>query len=117
MIFDKLKESLKKTKDAMDLKITNIFANKKEIEEVIDEIEEMLILSDVGMTTSVKICDTLRENLKNEKDKSEENIKRLLREELSKILNVEEKNEIEEDKKRVILVVGVNGVRKNYINR
>lgn len=112
MIFDKLKESLKKTKDAMDLKITNIFANKKEIEEVIDEIEEMLILSDVGMTTSVKICDKLREELKNEKDKSEENIKRLLREELRKILDIEEKDENLDGEKRVILVVGVNGVGK-----
>ena len=111
MIFSKIKDSLKKTKDVMDLKINNIFANKKEINEIIDDIEEMLILSDVGMTTSVKICDNLREGLKNEKDKSEENIKRLLKEQLASILDIETEKEQNYDK-RVILVVGVNGVGK-----
>ena len=113
MIFDKLKDSLKKTKDAMDLKINNIFANKKEINEIIDDIEEMLILSDVGAETSVKICDELRQDLKKEMDKSEENIKRVLKEKLASILTVNEENETEEiSAKRVILVVGVNGVGK-----
>ncbi len=111
MIFSKIKDSLKRTKDVMDLKINNIFANKKEINEIIDDIEEMLILSDVGMKTSVKICDNLREALKGEKDKSEENIKRLLKEQLASILNVENNEEAYEGK-RVILVVGVNGVGK-----
>ncbi|MBR1884380.1 MAG: signal recognition particle-docking protein FtsY [Clostridia bacterium] len=111
MIFGKLKDSLKKTKDAMDLKINNIFANKKEINEIIDSIEEMLILSDVGASASVKICDELREDLKKEMDKSEENIKKLLKDKLISILNVEN---VEENYtgKRVILVVGVNGVGK-----
>lgn len=113
MIFNKLKDSLKKTKDAMDLKINNIFANKKEINEIIDDIEEMLILSDVGAETSVKICEELRQDLKKEMDKSEENIKRVLKEKLAKILTVEEDDiDSEETGKRVILIVGVNGVGK-----
>ena len=69
MFFSKLKENLKKTKDAIDIGISNVFANTKDINEVIDELEETLILSDVGVATSSKICDNLREELKKQKDK------------------------------------------------
>ena len=43
MFFDKIKENLRKTKEAIDVKMSNIFADKKDIEEIIDEIEETLI--------------------------------------------------------------------------
>lgn len=111
MFFSKVKENLKKTKEALDVKLSNVFANYKDIDEVLDEIEETLILSDVGVETSTKICDRLREKLKQQVDKSEEAIKKLLKEEMVHILEVtkEEKNKTE---KQVILVVGVNGVGK-----
>lgn len=111
MFFSKVKENLKKTKEALDVKLSNVFANYKDIDEVLDEIEETLILSDVGVETSTKICDRLREKLKQQVDKSEEAIKKLLKEEMVHILEVtkEEKNKKE---KQVILVVGVNGVGK-----
>ena len=64
MIFSKLKENLKKTKEALDIKISNVFASNKDINQIIDDIEETLILSDVGFNTSTKICDKLREDLK-----------------------------------------------------
>lgn len=114
MFFDKLKDNLKKTKDALDVKMSNIFADKKDINEVIDEIEETLILSDVGYETSTKICDRLREDLKKQVDKSENAIKELLRKEMQDILNAQEvdKDEFNEGRKEVILVVGVNGVGK-----
>lgn len=111
MFFSKIKDNLKKTKESLDIKISNIFANNKDINEIIDEIEETLILSDVGVSTSTKICDNLRESLKKQVDKSENAIKELLKDEMVKILessgNVEDLNE-----KKVILVVGVNGVGK-----
>ena len=111
MFFSKIKDNLKKTKESLDIKISNIFANNKDINEIIDEIEETLILSDVGVSTSTKICDNLRESLKKQVDKSENAIKELLKAEMVKILessgNVEDLNE-----KKVILVVGVNGVGK-----
>ena len=75
MFFSKLKENLKKTKEAIDIGISNVFANTKDINEVIDELEETLILSDVGASTSSKICDNLKEALKKQKDKSPEAIK------------------------------------------
>lgn len=115
MFFDKIKENLRKTKEALDVKISNIFADKKDIEEIIDEIEETLILSDVGYQTSTKICDNLRADLKKQVDKSEAAIKELLRKEMTDILVSEEINLVDSvnlDEKQVILVVGVNGVGK-----
>lgn len=115
MFFNKIKENLKKTKEALDVKISNIFADKKDIEEVIDEIEETLILSDVGYQTSTKICDNLRAELKKQVDKSEDAIKTLLRKEMTDILVAEDINLVDSvnlDEKQVVLVVGVNGVGK-----
>lgn len=111
MFFSKIKENLKRTKESLDVKISNIFANNKDINEIIDEIEETLILSDVGVATSTNICDNLREKLKKQVDKSEIAIKELLKDEMIKILE----NSINEEnlnEKKVILVVGVNGVGK-----
>ena len=111
MIFSKLKENLKKTKEGFDIKISNIFSNKKDINEILDELEELLILSDVGVNTSTKICENIRKRLNNQIDKSEDAIKKLLREEMISILDVK-KDEEETFNKQVILIVGVNGVGK-----
>ena len=111
MFFSKIKDNLKKTKESLDIKISNIFANNKDINEIIDEIEETLILSDVGVSTSTKICDNLRESLKKQVDKSENAIKELLKTEMVKILE-SSGNEEDLNEKKVILVVGVNGVGK-----
>lgn len=115
MIFSKLKENLKKTKEALDIKISNVFTSSKDINEIIDEIEETLILSDVGFNTSTKICDNLRAGIKKQLDKSENGIKELLRKEMAEILenaSLDEYDSINSDEKQVILVVGVNGVGK-----
>lgn len=114
MIFSKIKDNLKKTKEAFDIKLSNVFANNKDIDQIIDEIEETLILSDIGVSTSTKICEGLRQNLKKQIDKSESAIKELLKKEMQNILNVESnENSIEDlDTKKIILVVGVNGVGK-----
>lgn len=111
MFFSKIKDNLKKTKENLDIKLSNIFANNKDINEIIDEVEETLILSDVGFQTSTKICDNLREELKKQVDKSEGAIKELLKKEMVKILE-NSSNTQETDDKKVILVVGVNGVGK-----
>lgn len=114
-MFNKLKDKLTKTKEAFDVTISNVFANKKDIDEIIDDIEETLILADVGAAVSSKICENLREDLKKQVNKDEESIKKLLKEEMEKILNAdsaEAKEESKESSKKVILVVGVNGVGK-----
>lgn len=112
MFFSKLKENLKKTKDALNVKISNVFANNKDINEIMDEIEETLILSDVGVNTSTKICDSVRDKLKKQVDKSENAIKKLLREEMKNVLVTGNNLDVLSNAKQVIMVVGVNGVGK-----
>ena len=113
MFFSKLKSNLQKTKEALDVKISNVFANNKDINEIIDEIEETLILSDIGVNTSIKICDNVRENLKKQVDKSENAIKILLKQEMKNVLDVSNDfNILNGDEKKVLMVVGVNGVGK-----
>ena len=111
--FDKLKQGLTKTKTSFDEKINNVFANFRKVdEEFLDELEEILIMSDLGMDTSVKIIDNLRIRIKKEKLQDEEDVKRALREEMQKILDVTDINLKLNTKPSVILVVGVNGVGK-----
>ena len=105
MIFSKLKESF-------NLAISNIFSNKKDIDEVLEEIEEALILSDVGTITSTAICENVRKRLNTQTDKSEEAIRKILKEEMVSILNVEDNEDEKVRGKEVILIVGVNGVGK-----
>ena len=106
MIFSKIKE-------AFTNKFNEIFKSNEEIEDILDEIEELLILSDVGMKTTSDICTSLRKRLKAEQDTSKENVIELLKQEMVNILNINEE-EIQKvyDNKHVILVVGVNGVGK-----
>lgn len=113
MFFSKLKENLKKTKEAIDIKISNVFANNKDIDEIMDDLEETLILSDIGVETSMKICNNVRDNLKKQVDKSEDAIKKLLKQEMKNILAVSNNtNVFDNNEKQVIMVVGVNGVGK-----
>ena len=113
MFFSKLKENLKKTKEEIDIKISNVFANNKDIDEIMDDLEETLILSDIGVETSMKICNNVRDNLKKQIDKSEDAIKKLLKQEMKNILAVSNNtNILDNNEKQVIMVVGVNGVGK-----
>ena len=111
--FDKLKQGMNKTKSSFDEKINNIFKSFRKVdEEFLDELEEILIMSDIGMDTSVKIIGNLRERIKKEKIQEEEEVKQALREEMQKILDVTDIGLHLETKPSVILVVGVNGVGK-----
>ena len=111
--FDKLKSGLNKTKTSFDEKINNVFINfRKADEDFLDELEEVLIMSDIGMDTSIKIISSLRERIKKEKIQDEEDVKQALREEMQKILDVTDIELHLNTKPSVILVVGVNGVGK-----
>ena len=111
--FDKLKSGLNKTKTSFDEKINNVFSNFRKVDEdFLDELEEVLIMSDIGMDTSIKIISSLRERIKKEKIKDEEDVKQALREEMQKILDVTDIELHLNTKPSVILVVGVNGVGK-----
>ena len=111
--FDKLKQGLSKTKVSFDDKINNVFsAFRKVDEDLLEELEEILIMSDIGIETSTDIIAKLRNRIKKENIKDAENVKEALREEMKNILT-ECDNELKlETKPSVILVVGVNGVGK-----
>ena len=111
--FDKLKNGLNKTKKSFDEKINNVFSSFRKVdEEFLDELEEILIMSDIGMDTSIKIIGNLRERIKKEKIQDETEVKQALREEMQKILDVTDINLHLNTKPSVILVIGVNGVGK-----
>ena len=111
--FDKLKQGLGKTKSSIDEKINNVFSVFRKVdEELLEELEEVLIMSDIGMETSVKIIDDLRVKIKKEKIEDEEDVKRALKEIMRDILDVAEPKLNLETKPSIILVIGVNGVGK-----
>lgn len=111
--FSKLKEGLSKTKNSFNEKMNNVFSNFRKVdEELLEELEEVLIMSDVGVETSLKIIDNLRTRIKREKIEDEEGVKKALREEIKKIFDDVQENNEEKSKPSVILVVGVNGVGK-----
>ena len=110
--FDKLKEGLGKTKASLDEKLNNAFSVFRKVdEELLEELEEILIMSDIGMETSVNIIARLRERIKKENIQDSEEVKQELREEMANILDVDSSLQLN-TKPSVILVVGVNGVGK-----
>ena len=111
--FDKLKSGLNKTKESFNEKINNVFSNFRKVDEdFLEELEEILIMSDIGVETSTKIINNLRERMKKEKIEDEEEVKKVLREEMKNILDVTDVQLKLNTKPSVILVVGVNGVGK-----
>lgn len=111
--FNKLKEGLAKTKGNFDEKINNVFANFRKVDEnLLEELEEALILSDVGPTTATNIIDKLRLTIKRNKIEDADLVKEELRKEIAAVLNSND-NELKlETTPSVILVVGVNGAGK-----
>lgn len=116
--FDKLKNGLNKTKASIDDKINNVFSNFRKVdEELLEELEEALIMSDIGIETSTKIIENLRTTIKKEKIEDEESVKDALRKQMQKMLDEMDNKLNLSSAPSVILVIGVNGVRKNYFNR
>lgn len=111
--FEKLKNGLNKTKTSFDEKMNGIFSNFRKVdEELLEELEEALIMSDVGANTSVTIINNLRNRVKKDNLKDAEEVKQDLREEIQAIFDKTDKKLNLETKPSVILVVGVNGVGK-----
>ena len=111
--FDKLKNGLSKTKTSFDEKVNNVFSNFRKVdEELLEELEEALIMSDVGVETSTMIIDNLRMRIKRENLKDTEEVKVALRKEIQEIFDATDKKLDLNSKPSVILVVGVNGVGK-----
>lgn len=110
--FDKIKQGLKKTKDSMVKQVEVIINSFTKIdEEFFEELEEGLIMSDVGVATSCKICDKLREKVKQTGETDPNNIKQMIKEIICEMLEGGEELNIS-TQPSMILVIGVNGVGK-----
>ena len=111
-LFEKLKNGLRKTKNSMMGKIEGLLKRFSKIdEELFEELEETLILCDIGVNTSVKICDELRERVKKENVKDPEMIKDMLKDVITEMLGEDQPLDMSTTPS-VILVIGVNGVGK-----
>ena len=111
--FEKLKQGLSKTKTSFNEKINNVFSNFRKVdEELLEELEEALILSDVGFETTTKIIKELRDKIKLNKIEDSEEVKKALCDIISEILNSNDASLKLNTKPAVILVVGVNGAGK-----
>ena len=111
--FDKLKSGLTKTKNAFNDKVNEVMANFRKVdEELMESLEEALILSDVGVTTSQNIIERVRQRVKLEKVEEKEEVKRVLVEEISKSLSKNDSSIRLDSKPSVIMMVGVNGAGK-----
>jgi len=110
---DKLKSGLVKTKSNINEKFNDVFSNFRKVdEELLEELEETLIMSDIGMETSIQIIDKLRQKIKKENIKDTEQVKECLKQIIQEIMDENNKALNLNTKPSVLLVIGVNGVGK-----
>lgn len=110
--FDKIKEGLKKTRDSMSKSVESMLNSFTKIDEdLFEELEELLVMGDVGVHTAGRICDELRKRVKEQGVTDPEKIMQMLREIVADLLRGGEALRIG-TKPSVILVIGVNGVGK-----
>ena len=111
--FDKIKQGLTKTRDALGATLGSVFSGFSEIDDdFYDELEESLILADLGVETSVKAAELLRKAVKEQHLKTTEEAKAALKEILTHMVDVGSAQLQLDTKPSVILVIGVNGVGK-----
>ena len=111
-LFSKLKEGLKKSKDAVLGQVDNIFkAFVKVDEELLEELEEVLIASDAGVATASEIITKLREQIKERRITDGDEAKAVLQEIIADIIGENEGLTLD-TKPSIVLVIGVNGAGK-----
>lgn len=111
--FEKLKVGMNKTKEVLNSNISDVFKMGSKLdEETLEQLEEILIMADIGVDTSLKIIKNLRNRAKKEKIETDEDVKKILREEMQDILDIEGGELKLNTNPSVILVIGVNGVGK-----
>ena len=108
--FSKIFKALKKTKDSLASKLSDLFRRNRFDDEFYDELEEILISSDISVITAEEIIEDLKSRVKEEKIREEEGVKSALREILIEHLDRAEVYDFVDP--TVIMVVGVNGVGK-----
>ena len=110
--FSKIKEGLKKTRSSIADSVNSILNSFTKIDEdLLEELEEILVMSDIGVATSTEICDTLRKRIKENGIKDPSLIRGMIKEIITEMLGEDEGLNLS-TKPSVILVIGVNGVGK-----
>jgi fused signal recognition particle receptor len=111
--FARLRKGLSKTSGKLVGGMESIFTGRKEIDEdLLEELEELFITSDVGVETTMKIIDNVRDELSRKALKNPEELKASLRQQILNILDIPNDLNSTEDKPYVIMVLGVNGAGK-----
>lgn len=112
--FDKLKKGLNKTRENLTNKIEKLVIGYADIDEdFLDELEETLIMADVGVKTTDKLMTAVRKGIKKKEINSPEDLKPFLQKEIAAILSIGEDTTKEaSDGLTVLLVIGVNGAGK-----
>ena len=110
--FSKIKEGLKKTRSSITESVNSIINSFTKIdEEFFEELEEILVMSDIGVTTSTEICNRMRAKIKETGETDPNNIKSAMKNIIVEMLGEDEGLKLD-TKPSVILVIGVNGVGK-----
>jgi len=116
---EKLDEGLQKTKSSVFSKLSKAVVGKSRVDdEVLDNLEEILVTSDVGVTTTLKIIERIEERVARDKYLGTAELNRILKEEIAALLAKNDKGELlgfdfpKRETPYVIMVVGVNGVGK-----
>lgn len=111
--FEKIKNGLKKTKEAISSTLGGVFSGFSGVsDEFYDELEESMILADLGVETSVKAVELLRQRVREQKLKEAQEVQDALKDILVEMLNVGDTELKMTTKPTVVLVIGVNGVGK-----
>lgn len=110
--FDRLKEGLSKTRKSFIEKVETIFTGRKIDESTLEELEEILIMSDVGTKASSEIISAIREKAKTGESNDVDNVRDLLKYEMTQVLGKPQPLVVFGAKPFIILAVGVNGVGK-----
>lgn len=112
--FDKLKKGLSKTRENITNKIEKLIIGYADIDdELLDELEEILIMADVGVSTTDKLMESVRKGIKKKEINSPEDLKPFLQARISEILTAgSDETKVAAYGPTVILVIGVNGVGK-----
>ncbi len=109
-LFKKIVEALRKTREAFRRKLDALFSHGELDDEFYEELEGILISSDVGVESSMEICEELRDRARKLKLRTAEDVRKLLKEIIEE--DLEGENQIEIEYPTVITIVGVNGVGK-----
>ena len=112
--FDKLKKGLSKTRENITNKIEKLIIGYADIDDdLLDELEEILIMADVGVNTTDKLMEAVRKGIKKKEINTPEDLKPFLQARISEILTTgSDETKVAENGPTVILVIGVNGVGK-----